>query len=277
MDKNSLKETYAHHKTGKLQMNVYESSVDIPYHWHDEFEFIYVTDGICECIINGKSINVKKGQALLINGGELHTINSFNTGNFFAVVFHPFLFGTEFSNFFSKMISYKRIYDKNNLTEKRIISTLKHIHTYFYKRYFGYELILKALIIEIFGVIYENMLYTIKEKNEIHTSDAFADIVEYIHNHFAEKISLDDVAKYANYSKSYLIRLFKKNTGKTYSSYLNGYRIHKAINMLETTDKSILEISEACGFGNVAYFIKVFKQNIGTTPHKYRMQHPNGI
>ena len=40
--------------------------------------------------------------------------------------------------------------------------------------------------------------------------------------------------------------------------------------MLENTDKNILEISEECGFGNVAYFIKIFKQNTGITPHKYR-------
>lgn len=278
MDKNGLREDYAEHKIGKLQMNIYESSTDIPYHWHDEYEFLYVTGGKCECIINGKSIFIKRGQAILINGGELHTINSYNAGNFFAVVFHPYIIcGTEFSSFFSKKISYKRIYDTNNDSEKQIISILKHIHSCFYNRYFGFELILKALIIEIFGIIYENMLYTIREKNEIQAFDTFADIIEYIHNHFAEKISLDAAAKYANFSKSYLIRLFKRNTGKTFSSYLNSYRVYKSLEMLENTNKNILEISESCGFGNVAYFIKVFRQTMGVTPHKYRMQQPSEI
>jgi YesN/AraC family two-component response regulator len=112
--------------------------------------------------------------------------------------------------------------------------------------------------------------FRISEKKETSTPDSFTHIVEYIHSHFAEKILLDDVAKFANFSKSYLIRLFKKNTGKTFSAYLNSYRIYKACEMLDLTQKNILEISEACGFENVAYFIKIFKSNTGLTPHKYR-------
>ena len=108
MNKTSLKETYANHKIGKLQMNVYEPDYDVPYHWHDEYEFLYVTDGEYECIINGQCIEVKKGQAILINAGELHTVNSKTDGQFFALVFHPYMiFGTEFNEFFSKKISYK--------------------------------------------------------------------------------------------------------------------------------------------------------------------------
>ena len=45
----------------------------------------------------------------------------------------------------------------------------------------------------------------------------------------------------------------------------------KAVEMLENTDKSILDISELCGFGSVAYFIKLFKESMGITPHKYRI------
>jgi len=271
MSKTSLKETYAQHKIGKLQMNIYESSNDIPYHWHDEYEFLYITDGECECIINGKSIIVKEGQAILISGGELHTVNQNTSGQFFAVVFHPYIiFGTEFNNFFSKKISYNRIFEETSSSGKQITQLLNLIHSYFYNQFYGFELTLKALIIEIFATIYEHHLYSFNEKKDANDFDRFADIIEYIHDNFAEKLSLEHVANYAHFSKSYLIRLLKKNTGKTFSTYLNCYRIYRAIDMLENTDKNILEISEECGFGNVVYFIKVFKQNIGVTPHKYR-------
>ena len=271
MNKSSLKETYAHHKTGNLQMNIYESSNDIPYHWHDEYEFIYASDGKCECIINGRRMEIKKGEAILINSGELHTVNTIADGQFFAIVFHPYMiFGTELNEFFSKKISYKRIYKKGEINETPVITLLTQIHSAFYDKYYGFELTLKALVIRIFGIIYENKLYRINENTETQTPDIFSDVVEYIHNHFSEKISLEQVSEYANFSKSYLIRLFKKNTGKTFSSYLNSYRIYKAIEMLDTTNKNILEISENCGFENVAYFIKIFKKNAGITPYKYR-------
>lgn len=271
MNKNSLKETYVQHKTGNLQMNLYEFYIDAPYHWHDECEFICVTNGKCECIINGKNIEVESGQVVLITPGELHAVNSIDDGHFFAIVFHPYMiFGTEVNDLFSKNIIFKRIFDKNTTLDKSIISAIFRIRSTFYNRYFGFELIIKALITEIFGTIYENKFYTLSNKKEAPAFNQFAHIIEYIHNHFNEKILLDDVVIYSNFSKSYLIRLFKKNTGKTFSSYLNSYRIYKAKEMLDDGNESILEISANCGFENVAYFIKIFKRITGTTPYKYR-------
>lgn len=271
MNKNDLKETYVQHKTGRLQMNLYESYIDAPYHWHDECEFICVTNGKCECIIDGKKIVVESGQVILINPGELHAVNSIDNGNFFAIVFHPYMiFGTELNTFFSRNIIFKRIYKKNTYADESIISAIFRIRSTFYDRYFGFELFIKGLITEIFGIIYENKLYTLNSQKEVPVLNQFAHIVEYIHIHFNEKILLDDVAIYSNLSKSYLIRLFKKNTGKTFSAYLNSYRIYKAKEMLDDGNGSILEISANCGFENVAYFIKIFKRITGTTPYKYR-------
>ena len=273
MDRNGLKETYANHKIGNLRMNIYESSTDIPYHWHDEYEFLYVTEGECDCIVNGKNISVSAGQVILINAGELHTVNSGDEGRFFAVVFHPYVvFGTESGNYFNKQIRYNRIYDGNSLYGKRILSALEEIYNTFHNRYMGFELMLKGRITEIFGIIYREKLYAANEVKEQYTFDAFTEIIEYIHTRYEENITLDDVAEYSNFSKSYLIRLFRKNTGKTFCTYLNGYRIYKAAEMLENTDKNILEVSEACGFRNVAYFIKVFRNHTGFTPRKYRVR-----
>lgn len=273
MNRTGLKETYANHKIGNLQMNIYESGTDIPYHWHDEYEFLYVTEGECICIVNGRNINVKEGQVILINAGELHTVNSGDEGRFFAVVFHPYVvFGTELGNYFNKQIKYNRIYDGKSEYGKQILDGLTEIHNTFYNRYAGFELMLKAMITKIFGIIYKERLYTANDIKKPYAFDAFTDIIEYIHMQYEENITLDDVAEYSNFSKSYLIRLFKKNTGKTFCAYLNGYRIYKAAEMLESTDKNILEISEACGFRNVAYFIKVFKKHTGFTPRKYRVR-----
>ena len=271
MNKNSLKEIHVSHKTGNLQMNIYHPHLHVPYHWHDEWEFLTVTQGDCECVVNGKSIRVKKGQSILIHGGELHTMYSGDNGQFFAVVFHPYLiFGTELKHLSTKEVSYNRIYDESKQNEAQIITLLNEIHSAFSQRQFGFELTLKSSLTRILAVIYENNLYTIKDSKKIHGIDAFADIIEYVHQNFAEKILLDDMAQNLNFSKSYIIRLFKKNTGKTFSTYLNNYRIYKALELLEENDKSILEISESCGFENLSYFIRLFKQSTGMTPLQYR-------
>ena len=218
MNKNSLKETYADHTTGNLQMNIYQTHSYIPYHWHDEWEFLFVTQGECVYVINGKTVSVKKGQAILIHGGELHTVYSENMGQFFAVVFHPFLvFGTEFQYLLSKEISYKRVYSENQAGEDIVTDLLKEIYSVFCKRHFGFELSLKAMLINIFSAIYDNNLYTIKEPQKLYGIDAFANVIEYVHQNFSQKILLDDVEKELNISKSYIIRLFKKNTGKTFA------------------------------------------------------------
>lgn len=106
-----------------------------------------------------------------------------------------------------------------------------------------------------------------------HSSEKFAffeRILEYVHEHWNEKLSLNNIAEYSNFSKSYIIALFKKNTGKTPIDYINSYKIYRAKQMLKNSDKTILEICMDCGYDNLGYFMRVFKRHTMTTPYKYR-------
>lgn len=271
MKKNALKETYAVHKTGRLQMNIYETSSYIPYHWHDEYEFICVTDGECECIVNGKSITVKKGCAILIYSGELHTVNSGTNGRFFAVVFHPYLVcGSDSNEFFSGKIIFRRIYDSGTAGENRIVSALLKMHESFHIKKSGFELRLKALLTGIFADIYENGFYSLQPGGRENSFEGFGKILEYVHENCCSHITLSDIAAFGGFTPSYMITLFKNNTGKTPIEYINAYRIYRAKELLTQTDKSVLEISEECGFENVGYFIRLFKKSTEKTPLQYR-------
>ena len=276
MNKNDLKETLATHKIGKLQMNIYESQYGVPYHWHDEYEFICVTNGMLECIVNGVHYKISKGQAILIRGGELHSVNSdFNT-SFFAVVFHPYtIFGTECRDFFSKKIKFLRIFNSSNHSEKTVIENLEILHFSFLQKKYAFELKLKALIINIFSIIFENHLYSEKELKTTVNQDNFASIIEYIHSAYNKKITLNDICNYANYSRSHIINLFKTNTGKTPFEYINFYKIYKAKELLTSSSKSILEVCFECGFENLSYFIRLFKQSTGMSPLQYRKNQQN--
>lgn len=91
-----------------------------------------------------------------------------------------------------------------------------------------------------------------------------------IDRHFAEELSLADLAEAVQLNQSYLSVLFKNDTGQTYSEYLLAVRIDKAKELLAKTNQKIYEISGQVGFKNIAYFISVFKKNTGMTPGEFR-------
>lgn len=93
---------------------------------------------------------------------------------------------------------------------------------------------------------------------------------EYIKKHYADKITLLDVANYCSISTSYLSKILKEELGSTFTEYTNAIRIEKSKQMLLDSDYRILEIAIACGFDDQSYFTKVFKKTTGMNPCKYR-------
>lgn len=96
------------------------------------------------------------------------------------------------------------------------------------------------------------------------------DIAIYLQGHTDENMTLDDLAKKFFMSKSYLTRVFRNVTGFSVVEYITYNRVQKAQQLLRSTDTSITDIAEMCGFGNITYFEKVFKQMTGYSPGKYR-------
>lgn len=97
-----------------------------------------------------------------------------------------------------------------------------------------------------------------------------ADVRTFIDQNYMEKISLEAVAKQFNVNKSYLLRLFKENTGVTVNNYILQKRILMAKNELRFSNKTLDVIAEDCGFEGQNYFIRVFKNIEGLTPSEYR-------
>jgi len=100
--------------------------------------------------------------------------------------------------------------------------------------------------------------------------------LDYIDEHYREKIYLDDMAYRCNISPSYFSRLFKRELGLTYSSYINKVKVKKAKELLEETNLPIINISLDLGYDDCGYFIKIFKKNYGVTPANYRKTYNNG-
>lgn len=103
-------------------------------------------------------------------------------------------------------------------------------------------------------------------------SDILRKILNYIEAHYAEKLTLDEVAERNFISGSYLSKLFRRELNTTFSAYLNKTRIDHSILLMNDTEYSLSEIAEMCGFEEQGYYSRVFRKRIGTTPRQYRKQ-----
>ncbi len=96
--------------------------------------------------------------------------------------------------------------------------------------------------------------------------------IAYIVEHYQQELFLEDVAKELNFSSSYLSKLFKKELGINFNKIVTKKRIEEAKKLLLKTEYSINEISFEVGYQEPNYFCRIFKQEEGITPLKYRQK-----
>ncbi len=95
-------------------------------------------------------------------------------------------------------------------------------------------------------------------------------IRKYIRDQFMNNIGIQDIARHLGYSEVYFCKIFKQSFGQSFVSYLTGYRIGKAKEMLEDSTLSIKDIGRSCGYEDSNYFAKVFRRVTGQSPSDYR-------
>lgn len=95
-------------------------------------------------------------------------------------------------------------------------------------------------------------------------------IYKYIRRNFEQSISLEEIASVAGMTVPAFCRFFKKNTGKTFTQFVNEYRIVHATKLLSESDMTVSDIAFECGFNNFSHFNKLFKAYTGKSPLKYR-------
>ncbi|EQK41194.1 bacterial regulatory helix-turn-helix s, AraC family protein [[Clostridium] bifermentans ATCC 638] len=109
-----------------------------------------------------------------------------------------------------------------------------------------------------------------EDSEEINVSKTLKPAIQYIYNNKSENISMESMAKLCHVSSSYFSRLFSKEIGENFSTYISKLKIKWAKALLEETDMTINEISDELGFSESGYFIKIFKKYEGVTPNLYK-------
>ena len=125
------------------------------------------------------------------------------------------------------------------------------------------------LSVWITGILHKFIRYSFDFSSVKH-SDTVYKVIEYIRLHYAEKVTLNEIAQYVSFSKTYLSRIFKLETGENISSYINKVRIEKAKLLLADKNANLADIANAVGFEDQSYFTKVFKSVTGVQPKKYK-------
>ena len=113
------------------------------------------------------------------------------------------------------------------------------------------------------------VFYNGKDRNHSKTLST----LEYIENHYSEKIYVADLAERCEISQHQFSRLFKREKGTTFREYLVNYRLDKACELLKNSPLPVGDIGYAVGFTDHSYFTRIFRKNKGVSPSGYRSRH----
>jgi AraC-like DNA-binding protein len=252
-----------------------DCTVSAPAHWHQHLEFVCVLDGQLNYKINNTNYHLNKGDLIFANPKVIHSTLAVSANE--AIVLQiPYELLKEY------IPDIDHIYfdcDFNHIDEKsaealdKIKSILNHLYVTYDKKPQGYSLLIYSRIFELLFIMY----YTFrkdKQNNYTNLSDKYLNrlepILDYIENHYCEKITLAEIAAHANLTPTYFERFFKNCMGCTLMQYINSIRLDKCYNELLNTDQSSSYISANHGFTNYKYFVKLFKEQYHCMPSSLR-------
>lgn len=253
-------------------------------HSHEYIEVLYCTGGDFEIWLNGKYFNFSKGDLVVINSHEIHTINSLSEGHYIVLRFLPeIIYSAGNSVFEAKYISpflinssrHQRIFHPEELEGTDIAKRMTDILEEYVKKPYGYELAIRTYINGIFLQIlrYWNTK-NIDLELDTGVSGEFLEkihgVMDYVSANFENDITASDAAAMCNVSYSYFSRIFKQITKHSFSEHLNYVRITEAEKLLASTDLSMTEIAMQTGFSTSSYFIQQFRLRKHISPKQFR-------
>ncbi len=252
-----------------------------PCHWHDDIEWIYIISGKMHYYINGKRILLNEKDSLMVNARQMHYGYSYKEQNcqFLCVLFHPSLFGsnkTLLQKYVTPVIEntdceYLHFYSKQTRGQKTA-AYLEQVRRLKTEAAHAYEMQAIAVMLQLWSNLLQWGELTIRDYKINRNSDLEIqkNMVSFIYQHYAEKISLNEIAASGNVSRSKCCLIFKHYLQQSPLDFLNTFRLKTSCSLLRNTDKSITEIAFSCGFNHLSYFSKLFIKNFGCTPREYR-------
>ena len=253
-------------------------SFQIPVHWHDELEIIYVKSGFLTVNISGENYIGKPGDAFVVAPGNLHFMGS-QTG---TVDYFTFLFPLKYIAFRTDdMLDDKLIEPLNSghlMISPEIKDTVKEQCEQLARVYAAEideseskitgQIRKKIILLQFIHELWKKGF--IVENDTTGRNTVEKEMVSYIQQNYTGKILLREFGEQFHLSEKYISRYFKEHFHITLSQYVTYLRLEHAKQMLQETDISVTEVAMQSGYQNISYFIRSFKKTYGVSPLKYR-------
>ncbi len=251
-------------------------------HWHEEAELTRITRGTCRYQINLVEYEVKEGDIIFVPPLLLHTIALDATDEVESetYVFHLNFLGANSTDicatrYLAPLMNQEIAVLCQITAEHPAYASLSTLFDRIAELYdhatAGYELGIKALLLQAVYVLLPYSHRT-SSPDEGTLSDKLKNVLDHIETHYAEAITIAELARLCYFSEYHFMRFFKKHMGMTCVEYMNNLRLEKAVELFEQGENSILETSLSVGFRNLSYFHRAFKKRYGMTPHTFITQ-----
>ncbi|WP_088825516.1 AraC family transcriptional regulator [Listeria goaensis] len=255
-------------------------------HWHKEIEIIYVLRGSLNLGVNDVPIQMNAGEIQIINGGDVHYFLGSPNSERIVIQFDLAFFQqdkksdeqADLRRLFQTCVSSSRHWD--DPIRSKIRELILAIHEEEQKQKDGFEYATKAKMLEMLVLLYrevpkneaipDNLFQGEAVLKSQETLEMLDEIFSYIEQRYKEPIALQEMADLTGFSTYYFTKFFKRNTGMTFVTFLNDYRLNKAKWILINEAYPITEVAEMTGFSSVKTFHHAFKRAMGIAPLKFR-------
>lgn len=247
-------------------------------HFHPYYEIGYLLAGKRQMTVNHSIYTMERGDIVLVNRGDLHKgSNVTHAGE--VIEWIGLYFTEDYLKPFMEVMGVQEACECfSHCIVKIPAKRREYVEELFKKMLYEYEkidalspLLVKSYFYELLSLIIRCEQNKAEEVKKLDPDDELiANAAEYIYNNYYMNITLEDIAKKYNMSKSAFSKKFKTLTGCGFKEYLISVRIKEACMRLVETDLSITDIALDCGFSDSNYFGDAFRKVKGVAPNKYR-------
>lgn len=256
-----------------------------PYlHQHPEVQVTWVQRGTGNLLVGEQVHRFQAHDVFVIGANQPHLFNSdpayFEPGSTLSIqaltlFFDPQKMGQllknlpELAEMPTVLQSFERGMKLGASAQHQVIDLLQHIQT-------SSKIKRLALFLDMIDVLQQDKLaLSLSQENTLIISETegqrISSVFQYVLQHYAEDIALEQVASLIHFSPPAFCRYFKKHTRKTFTQFLNEIRIHAACRILrEEWRKTIADVAFTMGFNNIPHFNRTFKQVTGQRPTDWR-------
>jgi len=250
-------------------------------HHHDYAEFSLFVEGSGTETINGVTHRVKPGTASFLLPHHMHKLDSEPNAKMrkYRCMFDlPLLFGANEDPEFSRLLFgigtvFPSFVDLEGADAGRMRNTLDQLLEEFGKpenpgRQHMIRLKLSEALLLFVRAGAKNRHLAARQDRE--DKIGLSPMLQYVHLHYTERLSLEELAKTFNHSVPYISRSFKELTGKGFHDYVRSLRIESAVTMLLHTNMSVTDIAAAVGFDSFRTFARAFREMKNMTASEFR-------